>query len=43
MSGAWPGFPRTDLELALEPDRFSFAMPAVRQPGYLSLRAQPIS
>jgi len=43
MSGAWPGFPRTDLELALEPDRFSFAMPAVRQPGYLSLKAEPIS
>ena len=43
MSGAWPGFPPTDLELALEPDRFNFAMPAVRQPGYLSLRAEPSS
>ena len=43
MSGASPGFPKTDLELALQPDRFSFAMPAVRQPGYLSLRAEPIS
>jgi 2-phosphosulfolactate phosphatase len=43
MSGAWPGFPPTDLELALEPDRFSFAMPAIRQPGYLSVTAEPIS
>jgi 2-phosphosulfolactate phosphatase len=43
MSGAWPGFPPTDLELALEPDRFRFAMPAIRQPGYLSVTAEPIS
>jgi 2-phosphosulfolactate phosphatase len=42
MSGAWPGFPPTDLELALQPDRFSFAMPAIRRPGYLSLRSEPI-
>ena len=37
MSGAWPGFPSTDLELALEPDRFSFAMPATREAGFLRL------
>jgi 2-phosphosulfolactate phosphatase len=37
MSGAWPGFPPTDLELALEPDRFTFAMPVMRERGYLSL------
>jgi 2-phosphosulfolactate phosphatase len=37
MSGAWPGFPPTDLELALQPDRFTFAMPVMRQAGYLSL------
>ena len=43
MSGAWPGFPSTDLELALQPDRFNFAMPVSRQPGYLSVRAEPIS
>ena len=43
MSGEWPGFPPTDLELALEPDRFSFAMPAIRQPGYLRVTAEPIS
>jgi 2-phosphosulfolactate phosphatase len=36
-SGAWPGFPPTDLELALEPDRFNFAMPVTREPGYLCL------
>jgi 2-phosphosulfolactate phosphatase len=34
MSGTWPGFPPTDLELALEADRFDFAMPVTRQPGY---------
>ena len=37
MSGAWPGFPATDLELALEPDRFKFAMPVSRDAGYLRL------
>jgi 2-phosphosulfolactate phosphatase len=36
-SGAWPGFPTTDLELALEPDRFGFAMPVTRATGYLRL------
>jgi 2-phosphosulfolactate phosphatase len=29
-SGDWPGFPSTDLDLALIPDRFDFAMPATR-------------
>jgi 2-phosphosulfolactate phosphatase len=37
MSNAWPGFPPTDLELSLMPDRFNFAMPATREPGYLRL------
>ena len=37
MSGTWPGFPPTDLALALQPDRFGFAMPVTRQPGYLRL------
>jgi 2-phosphosulfolactate phosphatase len=37
MSGTWPGFPPTDLELALEADRFDFAMPVTRQTGYDSL------
>jgi 2-phosphosulfolactate phosphatase len=37
MSGEWPGFPPTDLELALEPDRFDFAMPVSREAGYLML------
>ena len=41
-NGHWPGFPPTDLELALEPDRFSFAMPATRQRGYLSVTAESI-
>jgi 2-phosphosulfolactate phosphatase len=37
ISGTWPGFPPTDLELALIPDRFNFAMPATREAGYLKL------
>ncbi|MDQ2942695.1 MAG: 2-phosphosulfolactate phosphatase [Candidatus Dormibacteraeota bacterium] len=37
MSGAWPGFPPTDLELSLIPDRFNFAMPVTRHDTYLSL------
>ena len=39
MSGEWPGFPRTDLDLSLTPDRFDFAMPLTRRPGYLRLAA----
>src|SRR5262249_43125583 len=39
MNGAWPGFPRTDLELSLTPDRFDFAMPVTHEPGYLMLTA----
>ena len=39
MSGVWPGFPPTDLELALQADLFDFAMPAARQTGYLRLTA----
>ena len=35
--GEWPGFPPTDLDLALAPDRFSFAMPVSRRPAYHSL------
>jgi len=37
MSGAWPGFPPTDLELALTPDRFNFAMPVRREAEYQTL------
>jgi hypothetical protein len=37
VSGTWPGFPPTDLDLALQPDRFSFAMPVTRETGYLRL------
>jgi 2-phosphosulfolactate phosphatase len=37
MGGATPGFPPTDLELALIPDRFNFATPAAREDGYLKL------
>jgi 2-phosphosulfolactate phosphatase len=37
IKGTWPGFPPTDLELALQPDRFGFAMPVTRQAGYLRL------
>jgi 2-phosphosulfolactate phosphatase len=37
IKGTWPGFPPTDLELALQPDRFGFAMPVTREAGYLRL------
>ena len=38
ISGSWPGFPATDLELALDhPNRFDFAMPVKRQAGYHSV------
>jgi 2-phosphosulfolactate phosphatase len=30
MAGGWPGFPASDLELALAADRFDFAMPVSR-------------
>jgi 2-phosphosulfolactate phosphatase len=39
IGGTWPGFPPTDLDLALQPDRFSFAMPVTREAGYLRLTA----
>jgi 2-phosphosulfolactate phosphatase len=35
MSGQWPGFPRTDLDLALQADVFDFAMPVTQADGYL--------
>lgn len=39
MAGEWPGFPPTDIELALAVDRFDFAMPATRRDGYIALNA----
>lgn len=39
MAGDWPGFPPTDIELAVQADRFDFAMRAIRRPGYLELTA----
>ena len=41
-SGGWPGFPATDLDLALVPDRFDFAMPATKQGDYLRLVASSV-
>lgn len=35
--GDWPGFPKTDLELALTANRFDFAMGATRQAGWVEL------
>jgi 2-phosphosulfolactate phosphatase len=37
MSGTWPGFPPTDLEMSLQPDRFHFAMPLTKQDGQMTL------
>ena len=42
-SGDWPGFPKTDLDLALIPDRFDFAMPATRDPRCVRLVMQSAS
>lgn len=39
MAGEWPGFPATDIELAMAVDRFDFAMPATRRDGRVSLTA----
>jgi len=39
LSGTWPGFPATDLELSLVADRFDFAMPVAQADGYLVVRA----
>jgi len=36
-AGDWPGFPASDLELALQTDRFEFAMPAVRRQNHVRL------
>lgn len=39
--GDWPGFPKTDLDLALTPDRFDFALRAARdERGRVRLVAQ---
>jgi 2-phosphosulfolactate phosphatase len=40
LSGTWPGFPATDVELSLAADRFDFAMPVSHGDGYLSVRSQ---
>jgi len=37
LSGVWPGFPSSDLELSLAVDRFDFAMPITRANGYLRI------
>ena len=40
LSGGWPGFPATDIELSLAPDLFDFAMPATRRTDCLRLTAK---
>jgi 2-phosphosulfolactate phosphatase len=40
-AGEWPGLPATDLELALRPDLFDFAMPVTRDELGLRVTAQP--
>lgn len=39
MSGAWPGFPPSDVELALMADRFDFAMAVQKRAGCLRVTA----
>jgi 2-phosphosulfolactate phosphatase len=42
MAGGWPGFPASDLELALAADRFEFAMPVTRDELGLRLTARTV-
>ncbi len=39
MAGEWPGFPATDIDLAMAVDRFDFAMPATTRDGHVILNA----
>jgi 2-phosphosulfolactate phosphatase len=39
FQGDWPGYPKSDLELCLTPDRFDFAMPAARQGDHVRVTA----
>jgi 2-phosphosulfolactate phosphatase len=41
VSGTWPGFPASDIELSLVADRFDFAMPVSRAKGHLRVIAAP--
>ena len=41
-AGRWPGFPASDLELALTDEQFDFAMPLARDELGLVVRADPI-
>ncbi|HET7466999.1 MAG TPA: 2-phosphosulfolactate phosphatase [Candidatus Dormibacteraeota bacterium] len=41
--GDWPGFPRTDLDLALAVNRFDFAMPATKKEGCVQLLREDLS
>jgi len=38
--GDWPGFPKSDLDLALATDRFDFAMPATKDERRVRLTAE---
>jgi 2-phosphosulfolactate phosphatase len=38
--GDWPGFPKSDLDLALATDRFDFAMPATSDERWVRLTAE---
>lgn len=39
--GDWPGFPKTDLDMALQADRFDFAMRATREGTHVRLIGEP--
>jgi 2-phosphosulfolactate phosphatase len=39
LAARWPGFPASDLELALAPDRFGFSMPVSKDEVGLRLRS----
>jgi 2-phosphosulfolactate phosphatase len=42
MAGGWPGFPASDLELALAADRFDFAMPVTEDELGVRLTARTV-
>ena len=40
MAGSWPGFPPTDVQIALQANRFEFAMPIHKSGDHLSMTAR---
>jgi 2-phosphosulfolactate phosphatase len=43
VAGTWPNLPLADLELAMQIDRFAFAMPVQQSDTQLLIQAQPVT